>query len=295
MNPPDILAAGAVLWRQGPLQTEVALVHRPKYDDWTFPKGKLKNGEHLLRAAAREVYEETGISPKLGRQLPSTFYEKNGADKRVDYWAAEPEPHQHADGLGGDEVDAVEWLTVTDAARRLSYQRDVDLLRAFTSGPTKTVPIILVRHAKAVGQSEWPDADMLRPLDLRGRSQAAELAGLLACFGPATVYSSATARCLETLLPYVNGEGLSIKTEAAFTPDTAKPGQATQRLCELIGLRTPTIVCGHSDQITDMVNAACQAFGAQPPDDPTLRKAAFWVLHPAGSRIVAVDQYQTQS
>src|SRR4051794_35162364 len=85
-----VRAAGAVLWRQRAGQSvEVALVHRPRYDDWSFPKGKCKSGEHLIRTVVREVEEETGVVPVLGRRLPSTAYLKDGRPKRVDYWAAQ--------------------------------------------------------------------------------------------------------------------------------------------------------------------------------------------------------------
>src|ERR1700756_1760886 len=84
----EVRAAGAVLWRPAGAGAQVALVHRPKYDDWSFPKGKLDPGEHVLLAAVREVAEETGLRVKLGRRLPSVRYAGEGLRKRVDYWAA---------------------------------------------------------------------------------------------------------------------------------------------------------------------------------------------------------------
>ena len=91
----EVRAAGAVLWRpragtQVGQDVEVALVHRPRYDDWAFPKGKAAPGEHPLLTAVREVTEETGLRPVLGRQLPHMFYLAAGRPKRVDYWAATP-------------------------------------------------------------------------------------------------------------------------------------------------------------------------------------------------------------
>src|SRR5580700_5286457 len=92
----EIRAAGAVLWRPGPVGPQVALVHRPKYDDWSLPKGKTEPGEHVLLTAVREVAEETGIRVILGRRLPATHYTVRGRPKVVDYWAAkaadEPQP-----------------------------------------------------------------------------------------------------------------------------------------------------------------------------------------------------------
>ena len=86
----EIHAAGAVMWRAGEEGIETALVHRPRYDDWSFPKGKAFAGEHVLLTAVREVAEETGIRVALGRRLATTQYPTSGGPKRVDYWAARP-------------------------------------------------------------------------------------------------------------------------------------------------------------------------------------------------------------
>jgi 8-oxo-dGTP diphosphatase len=109
----------------------VLLVHRPRYDDWTFPKGKARHGESDERCALREVEEETGLRCRLEEELPSTAYpDSKGRDKRVRYWwmkALEGSaPPQH-------EVDAVEWLAVSDARGRLSYRRDHDVLEALVA------------------------------------------------------------------------------------------------------------------------------------------------------------------
>ena len=117
-------AAGGVVERDG----RVLLVHRPRYDDWTFPKGKLDPGESFEDAALREVEEETGVRCTLGRELPSIRYEVNGRPKLVRYWVMAP----GAD-LGfapNDETDDLRWVTPDEARALLTYDRDRDVLRA---------------------------------------------------------------------------------------------------------------------------------------------------------------------
>lgn len=125
---PPLRAAGCVLWRcssAGGL--EIAVVHRPKYDDWSHPKGKLKRGEPALAGAVREVAEETGMDCRPGIPLPTAYYLANGRPKEVHYWAAE--------ALGGaftpnTEVDRLEWLPPTTARTRLTHDRDRTLIDA---------------------------------------------------------------------------------------------------------------------------------------------------------------------
>lgn len=122
-------AAGGVVWRRTPAgEVEVLLVHRPRYDDWSVPKGKLGAGEDHARAALREVEEETGLHCTLGEELPSTsYFDRKGRPKRVRYWAMTP-----AGGVfrPSDEVDQVRWLPVDAAASQLSYPRDRAVLAA---------------------------------------------------------------------------------------------------------------------------------------------------------------------
>ena len=126
-----MLAAGGVVWRKKSGALEVLLVHRPKYDDWTLPKGKLDDGEGAEEAALREVEEETGFQVALGEELPATdYHDRFGRPKNVRYWVM--------DVLGGGfrpnrEVDEVRWLPVDDAKAALTYARDRDVLDAFAA------------------------------------------------------------------------------------------------------------------------------------------------------------------
>ena len=122
-------AAGGVVWRRSPAgELEVLLVHRPRYDDWTVPKGKLGAGEDHAAAALREVEEETGLRGTLGEELPSTSYiDRKGRPKRVRYWAMTPAGGEFTPT---DEVDEVRWVPVDAAVEQLSYLRDRAVLDA---------------------------------------------------------------------------------------------------------------------------------------------------------------------
>lgn len=125
-----VLAAGCVLWRRSPHGDdglEVCLVHRPKYDDWSHPKGKLKRGEDSLAAALREVLEETGHRCVPGARLPTVRYLAGGRPKQVAYWSAEATTGAFA---AGDEVDRIVWLPPAAARGRLTHPRDRALVDA---------------------------------------------------------------------------------------------------------------------------------------------------------------------
>ncbi|MEU6817487.1 NUDIX hydrolase [Streptomyces sp. NPDC046860] len=126
-----VRAAGCVLWRRAPGTgaLEVCLVHRPRYDDWSHPKGKLKRGESALAAAVREVREETGYAAATGAELPTLRYPVDGRPKEVRYWAAEAVSGAFAPN---SEVDRVLWLPLAAARVRLTHARDRDLLDALT-------------------------------------------------------------------------------------------------------------------------------------------------------------------
>lgn len=122
----EVRAAGGIPYRRNGNELEVLLVHRPRYADWTFPKGKLENGETDEEAARREVAEETGLDVELGPELASTAYtDSKLRNKTVRYWAMTP---VSGEGVPRNEVDEVEWLSPQEAADRLSYERDRDVL-----------------------------------------------------------------------------------------------------------------------------------------------------------------------
>lgn len=202
--PPQLIrAAGTVPWRLGSDGLEVALVHRPAYNDWSWPKGKLEPGEMWPVAAVRETREEMGLHVRLNAPLPDATYgvPNNGKPrpKIVKYWAARV--------VGGNgkllhEVDEVRWLPPKKASKLLTYDHDneqLDVMVArFEAGTLDTAPLMFVRHALAVPRKQWKKRDQLRPLNADGAVQAKALAHLLTAYDVAKLVSSQSERCATT-------------------------------------------------------------------------------------------------
>jgi len=292
-NNGEIRAAGAVLWRPSGRSREVALIHRPKYDDWSFPKGKLEPGEHRLLAAVREVAEETGVHAILGRPLPTSHSARGGRPKRVDYWAGRPAPDGQQSFEANHEVDALAWLPVPEVRGRLSYSRDAAILDDFAAGPADTVPLTFLRHASAGARDAWAGDDLHRPLDAQGSAESELLSQLLSCFGPARVISSAAERCVATVRPYAAATGARVEIEPAFTIGRAEaePARAAARVADIARAGQPAVICAHRENLPPMLTAACAVLGARPPGNLPLGKAGFWVLHTAGGRLAAAERH----
>ena len=147
----------------------------------------------------------------------------------------------------------------------------------------------MLRHTSAGDKHEWQEDDLLRPLDEHGRQQARRLADLLSCFGMARVVSSATARCLETVLPLVARLGVRVSTETAFTVGSSKG--AADQFAALLAENLPTIVCTHGELVPDLLERAAKELGAEPPEEPALRKGGFWVLQVAAGSLASAERH----
>jgi broad specificity phosphatase PhoE/8-oxo-dGTP pyrophosphatase MutT (NUDIX family) len=278
-----IHAAGALPWSRRRGELQVALVHRPRYDDWSWAKGKLDPGEDWPVAAVREVFEETGLHVHLGRTLPSSGYTVlNGSGqpeaKDVRYWAAEV---VGGDGTLVNEIDEVVWLEVPQAAARLTHARDRDqlsaLVRADRDRSLTTWPLVIVRHGKSLSRKRWRDKDPLRPLDAHGRQQAEALVPVLAAYGVTRVVTSPSARCLDTVLPFAVATGQKPRLHAGLSEEgfAEQPARAPYHLTRLLERGSPAVVCSHGPVLPVLLDQlAAIADSGEPSAKAALSEAA---------------------
>jgi 8-oxo-(d)GTP phosphatase len=289
-----VLAAGAVLWRPAPdlADIELALVHRPKYDDWSLPKGKRDPGEHLLETAVREVEEETGQRVALGRPLGVQRYPVLGRPKEVHYWAARG---HHQAFVPTEEIDDLAWLPPAEAKRRLTHPRDHEFIDRLCAGPVATVPFVLLRHAKSVKRSAWGGEDADRPLDPRGKAQAERLVPILAAYGRLDVHSSDSVRCIDTVRPYARSQGVPIEIEPLLSEEgwTSSPEAALDRAAALLALGRPLVACTHRPLLPHVVTRLAATLQPGPPEP--IEPGAFYALHAADGVVVALEKHSLPS
>ncbi|WP_300016161.1 NUDIX hydrolase [Pseudonocardia sp.] len=286
-----ILAAGAVLWRRAPTGVEVALVHRPRYDDWSLPKGKLDRGETMAHTAVREVAEETGFTARLGARLRDVHYPVPEGPKTVRYWAA-----QACDGafVPNAETDELRWYPPERAAGLLSYRHDMAVLDDFLRIGAPDSVVLFVRHAKAGSRSQWDGPDEQRPLSGTGREQARHVAGLLGLFGPDQVISAPPIRCVDT----VTSLGLPVSVEPLLGEDGywVHPAVGLARFREVAARPGVTVVCSQGGVIPDVVGELLAEFDVGiDPSDVASRKASTWVLGFRAGALRTADYYARPS
>lgn len=292
-SPKTILAAGAVLWQAGADASapEVAVIHRPRYDDWSLPKGKVDPGEVEPVTAVREIHEETGHTAVLGRRLTSVSYPLDHGTKKVRYWAARSVAGSFAPN---DEVDELIWLPVADALRRLGYPHDRKVLRRFAKAPADTRTVLVVRHATAGSKSRYHGDDRKRPLDKHGRAQAESLVGLLLAYGADQLYAADRTRCVQTIEPLAQELRATVTTDEALTEEAYADDRKAARHCfldiaEEAGRTGHTpVICSQGKVIPDLIQWWCERDGVK-PDKSRNRKGSTWVLSLADGRLIAAD------
>ncbi|KLO28799.1 NUDIX hydrolase [Mycolicibacter heraklionensis] len=280
-------AAGAVLWRTRRNTVEVALIHRPRYDDWSLPKGKVDPGETEPVTAVREILEETGQHAHLGRRLGAVRYPVTQGVKKVRYWAAR--------AVGGDfvpnhEVDDLVWLPVDAAMKELQYAYDRKILRRFAKQPADTETVLIVRHGTAGRRSRFSGDDRQRPLDKRGRAQAEALTDQLLAFGATAVYAADRVRCQQTVEPLAAELGVAVHNEPTLTEESYgdNPKRARRRVVEIAQLGGTPVICTQGKVIPDLIAWWCERDGVS-PDKSRNRKGSTWGLSLSGGRLVAAD------
>lgn len=269
----EVVAAGGIVVRVGKLGPEVLIVHRPRYDDWSFPKGKLEPGETPEEAAVREVSEETGTRVGILNFLTEIDYETpNGASKRVLYYAMR---EAGPTGMSPDqEVDKALWVGAVDALTALTYSLDQALLQQTDlQRLADTSYIYLIRHAAAGSRDEWTADDRVRPITPKGERQSEAIARQLGVRAIDRILSSPYLRCRQTVEPLARRTGLPIEDEASLA-EGARVQSLLERLEELAGKNVA--ICSHGDVIPDLLGALSRREVELGQGD--YKKASFWLV-----------------
>lgn len=299
MSEATIRAAGGVLWRsladpEAGESVEVALIHRPRYGDWSLPKGKLAAGEREVDGAIREVLEETGYHVRLGRSLGETRYLKvqdgTARPKVVRWWAMEA-----ASGtfVPTREVDELQWLILGDAHEMLTRDTDRDVLERFVRGSPASRMVLLVRHARAGSRNQWAGDDRLRPLDDCGWAQADGLVRLMAHFDPTIIVSADVLRCEQTVEPVAASLGLSVRLEPILSADGYPDHEGdAMRLVRTTGEpHQCVVICSQGEVIPDLLARLATEDDVELPAPPGGRKGSLWALEFQGARAVSAEYF----
>lgn len=312
-----VRAAGAVVWRVRQNRLQVALVHRPRYKDWSWPKGKLDPGESSVAAAWREVAEEIGHDVVLGVPLPPLSYPlPDGGTKRVRYWAAQVAGRPEAAALRArppvppatrEEIDHSRWFDVDAAAAQLTRATDraplAALVDAHASGRLDTRALVVVRHASARKRSVWEGGEATRPLTSSGRGQASALVPMLSGFGVTSVVTSDWERCAATVDPYAQAAGVATTLVPSLTEagHDDHPARVAALVAGLVDGGEDTVLCTHRPVLPTVLDVVAQHSGRPvadglPREDPFLRTAEMLVAHVAatevGPRVVATERHR---
>ena len=314
---PVIEAAGALVWRLRQGRLQVVLVHRPRYADWSWPKGKVDPGESVPGAATREVSEETGYDVILGVPLPSLKYPLiGGGVKHVHYWAARVARRADAPALAArppvpraavEEIDRTRWLDVDAAAGKLTNALDrgplAALVEAHAKGRLMTRAVVIARHGRARHRSAWEGTELDRPLTASGVLQSAALVPVLSAFGVTDIVTSRWERCRATIEPYARASAVAPRESVHLTEaeHESSPERVAAEVEGLLGAGRDVVVCTHRPVLPTVLrvlaaHARRTAVAALPTKDPYLKPGAVLVAHVVrgekGPRIVGAERHQ---
>ncbi len=277
----DVLAAGAVVLHRD----AVLLVHRPRYDDWSFPKGKLDRGELLPVAAVREVGEETGVRVRLGVPLSPQRYANGNRMKSVSYWHGRVVGDPDVGGYQvNDEIDEVAWVPLDKAAKRLTYTFDRRTLAEALDTEHRTRPLVVLRHGRARARKAWRKDDRLRPLLSTGKQQVERLTPLLAAYAPTRVVTSSSLRCVQTVAPYAASSGWQVQETDGLSEEDATAESVVEIVDELLDGKESALLCTHRPVLPSVLDA----LGVEADK---LAPGELLVVHHRKARVLAVERY----
>jgi 8-oxo-dGTP diphosphatase len=293
-----IQAAGGVVWRlaahENGTNVEVAIIHRPRYDDWSIPKGKLAPGESLLEGAVREVHEETGFRVQVGRPLGEIRYLKNSGgttrEKVVHFWAMRATGGEFSPGA---EVDELRWLPLGEARELVTRATDREVLERFSRRPAGTGSVLLVRHASAGSRSRWEEDDAVRPLDEDGQEQAEELVRLLSRFGVEQIISADYVRCVQTVQPLSEAIRVPVEEEPLLS-ERGFPGredEAVELIRELGRPGRAVVACSQAQVIPELVERLVAEDEVELDGEPSVKKGGVWSLSFYDHKLVGAEAF----
>lgn len=316
----QVRAAGSLVWRVRRDQLQVLLVHRPSYNDWSWPKGKPEGGEPLPQAATREVEEETGTRIILGQPLSHVSYRLSGGKTKLSrYWAGQAvdgpwmvarEPVRRAPMR---EIDELRWMDAHQALRLLTYDRDRlplrELLDQFDDGRLDTWTVVVARHGRARKRSAWAKGDEeTRPLTNIGVQQSKLLVPFLSSFGVGRVVSSPWKRCVDTVSPYAEAAGVDVELRPELTEAAHAASSKAARAIIRVELMTPdagVVICTHRPVLPSVMEELARIAPSRlepsiPSKDPYLMTGEFLVAHltrhpKRGVTLVAVERHRPLS
>ncbi|ASY13761.1 8-oxo-dGTP diphosphatase [Candidatus Nanopelagicus hibericus] len=285
-----ILAAGALVWRKSKeKKIEIAVIHRPKYNDWTIPKGKVELSESSIACAYREVIEETSIETEFGMYLGEVKYQSLDGPKQVSFWSAQVVKENTF--TPNSEVDAIKWVEAAKAAKFLSLESDKEILSKFNKLKYESKPLVLLRHAKALSRDEWQGDDDDRPLDSLGQMQAKRLLSIYQAFNLEQIHTSDAIRCYDTVEPMAKALGLRLEvsnnlSESAFKKDKE---DAFDYARDLIKSDKRALLCSHNPILPKVLNKLTKKSDVE-SDEEKLYPADAWVIHRIGKEIIQIDR-----
>ena len=292
MNP-TVIAAGAVVWRyDGEGNVHVLLIHRPRYDDWSIPKGKLDEGEQLIACAYREVIEETHLKVSFGPFITETEYHVADGLKRVSYWAAHAyDPNDNF--VANAEADEGRWLTIEEAIELATRESDKEVLSVFFKSPFDSQALIMLRHGKALAREEWLGGDEDRPLDQRGSLQAKRMISIYQAFNIEKVITSDAIRCYDTVEPLTKALDIKLKVEKDISEQSWKKDKelAIEFAKEIIKDERTILVCSHNPVVPRMLEKLTKKIDFDYPDNK-LQPGEAWIIHHKKKEVLQIDRLE---